>query len=172
MLELKLYHDIFDRPLPPLEQLEYQAEQRPNAHVLHQLGLALFQKLEFSQAVDYFSEAIELDPEAWEPRLHRGLALVIMGKFEPAIADFSVVLANQPQQFEALYNRGRVYSRLRENDKALADLEAAARLDPRAARRLRVPQVLRALRRRQSGRDTTVLDHLVDWLDRLRASIF
>lgn len=172
VLELKLYHDIFDRTLPPLEQLEFQAERRPDAEIFHMLGLAFFQKLQFSQAVTQFSRAIELDSKAWEPRLHRGLALVIMGQFEPALADFSAVLDSQPEQFEALYNRGRVYSRLRDDARAIADLEAAVRLDPREARRLRVPEVLRVLRRRQSGQRATVLDHLLNWIDRLRSSMF
>lgn len=172
MLELKLHHDIFDRTVPPLEQLEYQAEQRPDARVFHLLGLALFQKLQFGQAVDEFSRAIELDSTAWEPRLHRGLALVIMGRFGPAIADFSAVLASRPKQFEALYNRGRVYARLRRDAEAIADLAAAMEVDPRTARRLHVPQVLRALRRRQSSQQPTSLDRLLDWIDCARASLF
>jgi len=170
IVKLKLYHDIFDRTLPPLEQLEYQAEQNADARIRHHLGLALFQKLQFSQAVEQLSLAIQLDPAAWEPRLHRGLALVIMGQFEPAIDDFSAVLASQPNQFEALYNRGRVYARLRRDEEAIADFEAAFNQDPSTARRLRVPQVIRSLRRRQSGRKATPLDRFLDWIDEVRGA--
>lgn len=165
MLKLKLYHDIFNRTLPPLEQLEYQAEQVSDPEVVHRLGMAHFQKLQFSQAAVQFSRAIELNPGAWEPRLHRGLTRVIMGQFEPAIADFSAVLAQEPAQFEALYNRGRILARLRRDGEAIADFQVVQRLDWRRARRLRVPKAVRGLRRRQRGRAPNPLDRFVDWVD-------
>jgi tetratricopeptide (TPR) repeat protein len=164
-LKLKLYHDIFDRQLPPLEQVEYLAEQGVDASYWHQLGMVRFQKLQFSEAVEAFTRAIALEAGPCEPYFHRAMALTIMGKFRDAIHDLTYVLSVRPDDFAALYNRGRLHIRLRQDQEALTDFLAAQRLDRRKAIALRVPQAIRTLRRRLKGRQTNWLDQFRDWLD-------
>lgn len=170
-MKLKLYHDIFDRQLPPLEQAEFVAEQQDDAASWHRVGLARFQKLHFSEAVAAFDEALRRDPAAWPIALDRAMGLTIMGKFREALADLDQVLQAAPHHFGAHYNRGRLLARLNENEAALAALQTAARLDQGLALALRVPQAIRTLSRRLAGRPATPFDYLRDWLDERRAGL-
>lgn len=164
-LKLKLFHDIFDRTVQPLEELEYVAEEEDTADAWNMLGIALFQKFKFHLAVNAFSKAIERRSEFMEARFNRAVSQVIMGKFELAIEDFTAVLKEQPDHFGALYNRGRLYARLRQHEEAVADFERAMEADSRQARTLNVPRAIRIVSRREEGRDPTVIDRVRDWLD-------
>lgn len=164
-LKLKLFHDIFDRSVQPLEELEYVAEEEDTANAWYKVGIALFQKLKFHVAVRAFDKAIERRPDWTEARFCRGVAQVIMGKFDPAIEDFTAVLHDQPNHFAALYNRGRLYARLKQHEEAIADLERSIEVDSRQARKLKVPRAIRIISRREEGRDPNVIDHVRDFLD-------
>lgn len=161
MLKMKLYHDIFDRQLPPLEEVEHWAHETPSAEHWHMLGMAQFQKLIFHQAEVSFSEAIVLEANA-ERHFHRGVTRVIMGKFGPALDDFDAALQFDPEHFGAHYNRGRVLARLRRYDEALEALETAQRLNRAQADRLKVGQAMRTIRRLRDGDSST------SFFDRLR----
>ncbi len=163
MLKMKLYHDIFDRQLPPLEEVEHWAHETPSAEQWHVLGMAQFQKLIFHQAEISFSEAIALEANA-ERHFHRGVTRVIMGKFRLALDDFDTVLQFDPEHFGAHYNRGRLLARLRRYDEALEALETAQRLNRAQADRLKVGQAMRTLRRLQKGGNSdSFLDRLRGW---------
>lgn len=165
-LKLKLFHDIFDRSVQPLEELEYVAEEENTSDAWHNVGIAFFQKLKFHLAVRAFSNALERHPDHLDARFYRGVTQVIMGKFQPAIDDFNWVLEQQPDHFAALYNRGRLFARLGQYEQAIEDFEQAESLDPRQARKLKVPRALRIVMRRAEGREPTLFERIQDWLDR------
>gem|GEM_PF-1377352 len=159
-MKLKLFHDIFDRHLRPLEELEYLAEEEGSATRWHQVGMAHFQRLKFHRALEAFDRALHADPDHVEARFHRGITLSIMGKFDQAIEDFSAVLEQEPAHFPALYNRGRLLARLGRHAEALRDFQHALEVNRSQARTLGLPKAVRELERRV-GRP-------VSWWDRLR----
>lgn len=161
MLKMKLYHDIFDRELPPLEEVEHLAQEAPSAEHWHMLGMVQFQKLIFHQAEVSFTEALALEATA-ERHFHRGVTRVIMGKFGDALDDFEAVLRFEPEHFGAHYNRGRLLARLRRYDEALEALETAQRLNRAQANRLQVGRAMRTIRRLRDG------DTRESFFDRLR----
>lgn len=164
-MQLKLFHDIFDQSLQPLEELEYEAEEAGSADAWHKVGMGLFQKFQFHLAVDAFGKALQHDPDHVRARFHRGVSQVIMGKFEPAIDDFTRVLQVEPDHFGALYNRGRLLARLRRHQEALTDFERATAIDGQQAAKLNVPRVIRTVQRRLEGRRPSLSERFRDWLD-------
>ncbi len=165
-MKLKLFHDIFDRRVRPLETLEYLAETEGAAEHWHELGMAYFQRLKFHLAAEAFDRALQLAPQNPEVHFHRGITLSIMGKFGQAIEDFSEVLRHQPNHFAALYNRGRLLARLRRYEEAIADFRRAMQLDPTRAKELNVPTAVRTMQRRLEGRPERWWDRLRDLVNR------
>ncbi|MDQ7030957.1 MAG: tetratricopeptide repeat protein [Ardenticatenia bacterium] len=162
-MKLKLFHDIFDRRLRPLEELEYLAQEEPSADRWHQVGMAYFQRLQFHLALEAFNRVLQAMPHHVEARFHRGITLSIMGKFDQAIDDFSATLRQEPDHFPALYNRGRLLARLGRHEEALGDFRRALEVNWFQARTLGLPKAVRELERR-AGRSMSWWTRLWRWI--------
>ena len=65
----------------------------------------------YTEAIEDFDRAIELDPDFKEAYNHRGLAKSYLNNFTGAISDYDMAVELDPKFIEAYYNRGlSVYS--------------------------------------------------------------
>lgn len=85
-------------------------------------------------AIDYYTRAIELNPEFSFAYNNRGLAYDALGLYESAIKDFNEALTIKNNEDPTLYfNRGLTYYHLLDYENAVNDLSAALNLSPAEA---------------------------------------
>lgn len=106
-----------------------------------------------TQADDSFNKALELDPQHWEARFNKAVALSfwppVLGKQRSAIAEFETLVAQQtgaaanPGHAQTHLLLGNMYQQIGEPDKALAAWSLGAELfpdDPQLASQLQLGQ--------------------------------
>jgi len=89
-------------------------------------GIAVVSK----DAMDYFDEAIRLDPKDSDAYFNRGTAWQANGELTKAIGDYTEAIRCDRKNAEAFAARGLVWEDKGEFDKALADYDEAIRLEP------------------------------------------
>jgi tetratricopeptide (TPR) repeat protein len=89
---------------------------------------------EWDGAIEFFTEAIRLDPQFTRAYLNRGFAYDQKGDYDRAIADYTEVIRLNPQSVAAYLNRGFVYYEKRDYDGAIANYTEVIRLNPNDAR--------------------------------------
>ena len=84
----------------------------------------------YNQAVNDFSQAIEINPDYVDAIINRGRAFIELGRFNDALLDFNHAL--QIEKYDAeLYNmRGEIYLQNNMSDQAIKDFTKALILDP------------------------------------------
>lgn len=76
-------------------------------------------------AAGYYTEAIKIQPDEYEPYFQRGvLYMNYLLNYKAAINDFTKTLELNPREIAALYNRGSAYLQLQDFKKAFKDLDA------------------------------------------------
>jgi len=83
-----------------------------------------------NKAIEDFTAAIELDPEAVRALINRANAYARKADFELAVADFNAAVKLDPNQSKIYLNRGGTYYDRGEYAKALADYDKTVELDP------------------------------------------
>ncbi len=83
--------------------------------------------------VEYFTKALQLDPDLVEAHEKRALHYYYQWKYDKAIRDYTKVLEGKPQSAEAHKMRGLCYLKNGNLDGAIADLSRAIELDPQLA---------------------------------------
>jgi len=106
-------------------------------------GLAWVQRQEYDKAIADYSEAIRLNPKAFEAYFNRGSAWETKKEYDKAIADYSNAIRLDPKLANAYNNRlkiagayrtrGSTWKATREYDKAITDYTEAIRLNPKDA---------------------------------------
>lgn len=91
----------------------------------------------YDAAIDAYSRALALDPDAIVARYHRGLAYTRIGALSNALTDLTRVIELDADpdglyRLQALQQRGLVYVRQGELDRAIADFDALLDRDPQA----------------------------------------
>ena len=86
-----------------------------------------------SEAIDEFTNAINLDPKYAYAYNNRGASYHDLKEYDKAIADYTEIIALDPKHAMAYNNRGNSYYALKEYDKAIADYTEAIALDPKLA---------------------------------------
>jgi len=85
-----------------------------------------------AKAMEYFDEAIRLDPNDAGAYPSRGLAYATLGQYEKAIEDLTEAIRLNPNAF--IYgSRGLAHATLGQYEKAIEDYTEAIRLDPNFA---------------------------------------
>ena len=123
------------------EKEALQAEFRENTRNLtaqewFQKGLALWKGRAYEspqQAVQFFSKAIELDPDLSLAYNNRGIAYIKLKQAWRDIEDFDRAIQLYPGLAPAYSNRGLAYHKLKQFRRAIADHERTIELDPRYA---------------------------------------
>jgi tetratricopeptide (TPR) repeat protein len=82
----------------------------------------------YRQAIDNYTEIIEMFPGNSYAYYFRGRAYNKVHKYEEAIADFTQVIALNPDNQDAYVGRGDAYLLLNEAEKAIADMTKAIEL--------------------------------------------
>jgi len=94
------------------------------------LGTALLNKGQFSEAISQFQEAIRLKPNAAEIHNNLGTALLNKGKTDEAVSQFQEAIRLKPVLTEAHINLGLVFLSKGQTDEAIDQLQEAVRLKP------------------------------------------
>jgi tetratricopeptide (TPR) repeat protein len=85
---------------------------------------------EFTQAVSYCTQALDLDSDYIDALFWRGFSQIQLGKYDDAINDMSRVLKLQPLDVEAWSHRAAAYRRSGKFTQALSDANRALEIDP------------------------------------------
>ena len=84
----------------------------------------------YQEAIEHYSNAIQLIPEFTEAYNGRGLTYLSKEEFDKAIDNFSKAIELNPRSAQAYSGRSAVYRSLEEYDKAIVDSKKAIRLNP------------------------------------------
>lgn len=93
-------------------------------------GNRLADEGKFEQAIDLYTEAIDLHPLFFEAIDNRGLTFMDLGEFEEAILDFEESLRIEPEGMTAMFSMGECYFKMGEYEKALKQFELTHQLHP------------------------------------------
>jgi type IV pilus assembly protein PilF len=100
---------------------------------LYNMGRAYHEKRDYDQALKYYGDALEKDPDnILMPLIEKniGITWFAKGETEKALSHFQKSVTLAPSLAESHYWLGLCYQKLRRADDAVAALEAAARLAP------------------------------------------
>jgi len=96
-------------------------------------GMAYVAESNYSQALEDFSAALELDQENLKAYYYRGVVHYILQNYPQALEDFNRCLELNPCQYDPLYSRAQIYFCLGNYPQALVDCEQALNIKPESA---------------------------------------
>jgi tetratricopeptide (TPR) repeat protein len=102
----------------------YAAKQR------NEYAVKLANEKKYDEAIDEFTQAIEICPEYIELYFNRGTTYCWMKEYEKAIEDFCTSISLNESYHEAYNGRGCAYSGMNQHDEAIANFTEAISLDP------------------------------------------
>lgn len=83
-----------------------------NAQAVLESGVNQIQKGKYTEAIESFTQAIEIDPNLSQAYYHRCSAYLETSDYQQALADCNLAIEQNRNNFEAYLNRGLVYYRL------------------------------------------------------------
>lgn len=104
-----------------------------SASSLTHLGIAHAQKREFTQAADYFRQAVTADPLSAQSHINLGNVLAELGDFPAAKASYSRALSLQPNAPDLHFNFAVMLTRLEDHAAAALSYQRAIQLAPNYA---------------------------------------
>jgi putative GTP pyrophosphokinase len=107
-------------------------------------GMANFARSHYDEAIEDFSQSMNLDPRAYKSAYYRGLVRSVLQQYAEAIDDFSLSISINPYQHFCFYRRGQAYYHLGDLPQALSDCEAALILDSSSRAALQFRELLRS----------------------------
>jgi tetratricopeptide (TPR) repeat protein len=110
------------------QSLELSSE--PDVELHYYLAAALEQSGKFTEAIEQYDTAIELDSNHFASRLNRCILLADQGQADLAFEDASVALSINPQHAIAVNSRGAANVLRGKLDEAQADFDLAIELAP------------------------------------------
>jgi tetratricopeptide (TPR) repeat protein len=96
-------------------------------------GTAYDDKGDYDRAIQDYTEAIRLNPNAASAYYGRGYAYKKKGDYDRAIQDFNEAIRLSPNFERAYYDRGNAYIDKEEYDRAIQEFDEAIRLNPNNA---------------------------------------
>jgi hypothetical protein len=97
---------------------------------LYAKATAAAEARDFDRAIQFYDEAIAIDPSRAEPHYKRANALRNLGRLEEALASYDAAIERKPDYAYAYCNRGVVQQNLGRFAQALGSFDKAAALDP------------------------------------------
>ena len=85
------------------------------------------------KAIEYFGEAIRIDPRFVLAYYNRAITLQEVGDEQRAIQDYSAAIRLEPHFADAYAGRGAAYENLKQYDRAIKDYSEAIRITPAVA---------------------------------------
>ncbi|BAY41916.1 putative serine protease (plasmid) [Nostoc sp. NIES-2111] len=104
------------------------AEARQSA-TYHANGLIQAQKGNYRRAIEYYNQAIRLEPRNANTYVNRANAQLKLKNYRGAVEDYAQAIQINPNLSGAYYNRGSVYQFLKDKNKALQDYDLAIRIN-------------------------------------------
>ncbi len=101
-----------------------------NADALHHLGLALFGRGRYDEAIQCLSDAVKIKPNEAEMYIQLGVVLLAKGKLDDAVRQLQKSLEIAPNSGEAHFNLGVAMFRKGDRPKAIEHWQRAAQLRP------------------------------------------
>lgn len=99
------------------------------AHHVEQ-GQKLLRDGDYSNALEEFNTAIQIDPDEMAAYIQRAFTYSVLKDYESAISDYSHVLELNPKLISAYLSRGSALNKLKRFDEALQDFSKVIELDP------------------------------------------
>jgi len=127
-LEIKKLHEEACALNPENQSFE---DKEKNESIKANIKMAWehFNNSDFEKAIEYFNEALKINPHSVFALLEYGTAFAFRGDFEMAIKKYNEVLTFDKKCADAYYNLGNVYFNLGRLDKALENIEKAFNSD-------------------------------------------
>jgi len=101
-------------------------------------GNQKFAEKEYRDALKWYNEAIEKQPDLSDAYYNRGLAYVEIDKMEEAYADFNKAIALDPKFAQARFKKIETLQNLNQLEKAMDEAEAFAKEFPDSSANLRL----------------------------------
>lgn len=128
--EVKDYDGAIARLTEALEHGAVPEQMIAPAGLFFYRGSSYSSKHEFGKAIDDYSKAISLSPDAVAAYNNRGLAYLETANDDNAISDFDKAISLQSDLASIYANRGIAFSFKHDVDRAIADFHKAISLDP------------------------------------------
>ncbi len=93
-------------------------------------GKSALKKTRFSEAINYFSQAIELNSSYSQCYYYRGQAFLFTKSYYNAVKDFSQFINRNPNSARAYYSRGLANFYAKEYKQAISDMTKVKKLKP------------------------------------------
>ena len=93
-------------------------------------GMAYFAQSRYHEAIEDFSDALDLDDQSYRVAYYRGVVHSVLKEYLEAIDDFTLSLKVHPYQAFCLLRRGQAYYHIGDYPKALSDCEEAYTMAP------------------------------------------
>lgn len=93
-------------------------------------GRELFDNKDYAGAIEQYSRALELDPQAADIIRYRGTSRYLSKDYQGAVADHTRAIQLKPDDPQTYVSRGYAYEALNERKLSLADFTQAIRLKP------------------------------------------
>ena len=116
-----------------IAQNTQQAADPARAKAFVDQGIASNQKGDYTNAIEAFSQAIDIDPKNVTAFTNRGIAFNNSYDFDSAIEDFTDAISLDPKNALAFNSRGYAYDNKKLYAQAIADFNEAIKLDPKYA---------------------------------------
>jgi tetratricopeptide (TPR) repeat protein len=91
--------------------------------------MAYFAQSQYEEAIQDFSQALELDKGSYRACYFRGVVKSVLRRYTEAVDDYTLSLGIHPYQAFCFYRRGQAYYHIEDYPAALADVESALKLD-------------------------------------------
>ena len=114
-----------------IELSKHALRATKNNHVANNiLASALFRERKIEESIDYYNEALRINPYYASAYCNRGIAYAALGQHQRAIGNYNKAIQLQPELFLAYYNRGNAYAELGRYQSAIEDFNKAFSLKP------------------------------------------
>ena len=97
------------------------------------LGLTHHQRGEYKEAIEYYGQAIEINPQDSKSYINRGTAKAVLGNRTEAIKDYDKAIEINPQYAEAYFNRGTIKAKPGNYTETIKDYDKAIEINPQYA---------------------------------------
>ena len=94
------------------------------------LGLTYQQRGEYKEAIEYYGQAIEINPQDSKSYINRGTAKAELGNHKKAIKDYDKAIEINPQYAKAYFNRGTVKAKPGNHTETIKDYDKAIEINP------------------------------------------
>ena len=121
-------HHVIRIALAPADMPPAVPPQLNLADLFYQQGNSFTRNDEYEKAIEYYNQAIELNPNLAVAYHNRGNAYSYIGRFQLAEVDYSRVISLEPDYIDAYHNRGLAYLYLKQFKQACRDFEKACDL--------------------------------------------